>query len=89
VLLALSATALLAQQPILYTHATYNAASYAPFGLPNAPAACSPCLARISDRFNVSAAQINAIPPSEVRAGLAFSRRALIHILSEPDTQRP
>jgi uncharacterized protein (TIGR03437 family) len=38
-LLILSATALFAQQPILYTHGTVNAASLAPFGLPNAPIA--------------------------------------------------
>ena len=33
------AGALSAQQPILYTHGSFNAASFAPFGLPNAPIA--------------------------------------------------
>ena len=36
VLLAFSANALFAQQPILYHRGTVNAASLAPFGLPNA-----------------------------------------------------
>ena len=36
VLVGLSASVMFGQQPILYSHAVYNAASYAPFGLPNA-----------------------------------------------------
>jgi uncharacterized protein (TIGR03437 family) len=39
VLLALAASALFAQQPILYNRGAYNAASLAPPGLPNAPIA--------------------------------------------------
>jgi uncharacterized protein (TIGR03437 family) len=38
-LLLLSVGALLAQQPLLYHRGTVNAASFAPFGLPNAPIA--------------------------------------------------
>src|SRR5580704_5159802 len=38
-MLILSASALFAQQPILYYRGTVNAASLAPFGLPNAPIA--------------------------------------------------
>src|ERR1700691_3386454 len=34
-LIGLVGVACCAQQPILYTHGVYNAASYAPFGLPN------------------------------------------------------
>src|SRR5271156_500670 len=39
VVLILAARALFAQQPILYYRGAVNAASYAPFGLPNAPIA--------------------------------------------------
>ena len=38
-LLILSASGLFAQQPILYNRSAVNAASLAPFGLPNAPIA--------------------------------------------------
>src|ERR1700730_4479334 len=109
VLLVLSASALLAQQPILYTHGTYNAASFAPFGLPNAPIARgsvftifgenlgpaqSPALSfplsatlggvsiSVTQRgvttqafpIFISPAQINAVMPSTVTAGLATLR---------------
>src|SRR6202521_5720756 len=103
--LLLSASALFAQQPILYHRGTFNAASLAAFGLPNAPIARGSVFSIFGENLGpakspalsfpllstlggvsisvtqsgvasqafpifVSAAQINAVMPSTVAAGL-------------------
>ena len=109
-ILVFSTIALFAQQPILYHRGTVNAASLAPFGLPNAPiargsiftvfgesigpaqsatVAVFPLLPALSEvslsivqngvisaaiPIFVSSAQVNAILPSTVKAGLATLR---------------
>ena len=109
-ILVFSTIALFAQQPVLYHRGTVNAASLAPFGLPNAPIARGsiftvfgesigpaqsttvaafpllPALGEVSLSIVqngvstaaipifVSAAQVNAIMPSTVKAGLATLR---------------
>ena len=109
VLLVFAASGVFAQLPILYHRGTYNAASLAPFGLPNAPIARGSVFTIFGESLGpaktpalsfpllstlggvsisvtqsgvatqaypifISAAQINAVMPSTVTAGVATLR---------------
>jgi uncharacterized protein (TIGR03437 family) len=73
VVLALSATALLAEQPILFTHGTYNAASYAPFGLPNAAIARGSVFAIFGETLGPAESPALSFPLSPTLGGVSVS----------------
>jgi len=62
-----------AQQPILYTHGTYNAASYAPFGLPNAAIARGSIFTIFGENLGPSQSPALAFPLSTTLGGVSIS----------------
>jgi uncharacterized protein (TIGR03437 family) len=73
VLLLLSGSALFAQQPILYFRGTYNAASYAPFGLPNAPIARGSVFTTFGENLGPAKSPSLSFPLSSTLAGVSIS----------------
>ncbi|MGH9612499.1 MAG: hypothetical protein ACRD4P_05405, partial [Bryobacteraceae bacterium] len=73
VLFLLSASALFAQQPILYTYAIYNAASYAPFGLPNAPIARGGIFTIFGENLGPVQSPALSFPLSSTLVGVSIS----------------
>ena len=72
-LLAFTTGALFAQQPILYTHATYNAASYAPFGLPNAAIARGSVFTVFGENLGPAQSPVLTFPLSSMLGGVSIS----------------
>ncbi len=74
VLLALSASALFAQQPILYHRGTVNAASLAPFGLPNAAIARGSVFSISGENLGPAQSQVTfSFPLSATFSGVSVS----------------
>jgi uncharacterized protein (TIGR03437 family) len=74
VLCILSASALLAQQPILYHRGTVNAASLAPYGLPNAPIARGSVFSTFGENLGPTQSQtVSAFPLSSTFGGVSIS----------------
>jgi uncharacterized protein (TIGR03437 family) len=73
-LLILSASALFAQQPILYNRGTINAASLAPFGLPNASIARGSIFTTFGENLGpASGQQVSAFPLGNTFAEVSMS----------------
>ena len=62
-----------AQQPILHTHGTYNAASYAPFGLPNAAIARGSIFAIFGENLGPAQSPSLAFPLSTTLGGVSVN----------------
>jgi uncharacterized protein (TIGR03437 family) len=73
VLFLLWASTLFALQPILYTHGTYNAASYAPFGLPNAPIARGSVFTMFGENLGPATSPSLSFPLSSTLGGVSVS----------------
>jgi uncharacterized protein (TIGR03437 family) len=73
VLLLLAGSALFAQQPILYFRGVYNAASYAPFGLPNAPIARGSVFTAFGENLGPAKSPALSFPLSSTLAGVSIS----------------
>jgi uncharacterized protein (TIGR03437 family) len=73
VLLVLSASVLLAQQPILYNRGTVNAASSAPFGLPNAPIARGSVFTVYGENLGPAQYQTASAPLATTFGGVSLS----------------
>jgi len=73
VLLVLAASALFAQQPILYFRTTYNAASYAPFGLPNAAIARGSVFTVFGENLGPAQSPALAFPLSATLGGVSIN----------------
>lgn len=74
ILLILSASALFGQQPILYYRGTVNAASLAPFGLPNAPIAQGSIFTIFGENLGPAAGQsVSAFPLGTTFGGVSIS----------------
>ena len=71
--LFLLASALFAQQPILYYRGAYNAASYAPFGLPNAPLARGSVFTVFGENLGPAQSPTLSFPLSSTLAGVSIS----------------
>lgn len=72
VLLAFSASALFAQQPILYYRGTVNAASLAPFGLPNAPIARGSVFTVFGENLGPAQSPALSFPLSSTLGGVSI-----------------
>lgn len=72
-LLLLSSAALFAQQPILYHRGTVNAASLAPFGLPNAPIARGSVFTVFGENLGPTQSPGLAFPLSSALGGVSLS----------------
>ncbi len=72
-LLLLSSGALFAQQPILYHRGTVNAASLAPFGLPNAPIARGSTFTVFGENLGPAQSPALAFPLSATLGGVSLS----------------
>ena len=73
-LLIVSAGALFGQQPIVYYRGTVNAASLAPFGLPNAPIALGSIFTVFGENLGPATAQsVTAFPLSTTFNGVSIS----------------
>jgi len=72
-LLALSAGVILAQQPILYYRGVVNAASFAPFGLPNASIARGGVLTIFGEHLGPAQNPALAFPLSSTLGGVSIS----------------
>ncbi len=73
VLLVLAVSALFAQQPILYSRNTYNAASYAPVGLPNAAIARGSVFSVFGENLGPAQSPALAFPLSSTLGGVSIS----------------
>src|SRR5277367_4130841 len=73
ILLVLLGGTLYAQQPILYTHGIYNAASYAPFGLPNAAIARGSVFTVFGENLGPAQSPALAFPLSSTLGGVSIS----------------
>jgi uncharacterized protein (TIGR03437 family) len=73
VLLFFAAGVLFAQQPILYSRNTYNAASYAPFGLPNAAIARGSVFTVFGENLGPAQSPSLAFPLSATLGGVSIS----------------
>src|SRR5580704_10462837 len=73
VLLVLAASALFAQQPILYSRTTYNSASYAPFGLPNAAIARGSVFTIFGENLGPAQSPALSFPLSATLGGVSIS----------------
>src|ERR1017187_6829819 len=73
VLLVLSASVLFAQQPILYNRGTINAASSAPFGLPNAPIARGSVFTVYGEKLGPAQSQTASAPLAPTFGGVSLS----------------
>jgi uncharacterized protein (TIGR03437 family) len=73
VLLALAASVLFAQQPILYNRGTYNAASLAPSGLPNAPIARGSVFSVFGENLGPAQSPALSFPLSATLGGVSIS----------------
>jgi uncharacterized protein (TIGR03437 family) len=73
VLLFWATGALFAQQPILYTHGTYNAASYAPFGLPNAAIARGSVFTVFGENLGPAQSPVLSFPLSSSLGGVSIN----------------
>src|ERR1035441_7690072 len=74
VLLIFAASALFAQQPIVYNRGTVNAASLAPFGLPNAPIARGSIFTVFGEKLGpTQGRQVSAFPLSTTFGGVSIS----------------
>jgi uncharacterized protein (TIGR03437 family) len=69
----LTASALFAQQPILYFRGTYNAASYAPFGLPNAAIARGSVFSVFGENLGPAKSPALVFPLSPTLGGVSIS----------------
>ncbi len=69
----LSASALLAQQPVLYYRGTVNAASLAPFGLPNAPIARGSVFTVFGEKLGPAQSPDLSFPLSSTLGGVSIS----------------
>src|ERR1700690_287098 len=68
------ATALFAQQPILYNRGAVNAASLAPFGLPNAPIALGSIFTVSGENLGPAQSQtVSAFPLATAFGGVSLS----------------
>jgi uncharacterized protein (TIGR03437 family) len=72
VLLVFSASALFAQQPILYYRGTVNAASLAPFGLPNAPIARGSVFTVFGENLGPAQSPALSFPLSSTLGGVSI-----------------
>ena len=72
VLLVFAASALFAQQPILYFRTAYNAASYAPFGLPNAAIARGSVFTVFGENLGPAQSPALAFPLSMTLGGVSI-----------------
>ena len=73
VLLLLSTGALFGQQPILYYREAVNAASYAPFGLPNAPIARGSLFTVFGENLGPAKSPGLTFPLSQTLGGVSIS----------------
>ena len=73
VLLFFAASALFAQQPILYHRGTVNAASLAPFGLPNAPIARGSVFTIFGERLGPAQSPSLSFPLATTLGGVSIS----------------
>ena len=73
VLLIFAASALFAQQPILYHRGTVNAASLAPFGLPNAPIARGSVFTVFGENLGPSQSPALSFPLSATLGGVSVA----------------
>src|SRR5580704_10201705 len=72
VLLVFSASALFAQQPIVYNRGTVNAASYAPPGLPNAPIARGSVFTVFGENLGPAQSPALSFPLSSTLGGVSI-----------------
>jgi uncharacterized protein (TIGR03437 family) len=73
VLLVFAASVLFAQQPILYSRNSYNAASYAPFGLPNAAIARGSVFTVFGENLGPAQSPSLAFPLLSTLGGVSIS----------------
>src|ERR1017187_1051666 len=73
VLLVFAASALFAQQPILYHRGTVNAASLAPFGLPNAPIARGSVFTVFGENLGPAQSPALSFPLSATLGGVSIA----------------
>src|SRR5580704_5126497 len=73
VLLVFSASALFAQQPIVYNRGTVNAASYAPPGLPNAPIARGSVFTVFGENLGPAQSPTLSFPLSTTLGGVSLN----------------
>src|SRR5579863_5125612 len=72
-LVLLSGCALFAQQPILYHRGAVNAASLAPFGLPNAPIARGSVFTVFGENLGPTQSPTLAFPLASTLSGVSLS----------------